>query len=61
MMINLMQAINLNDEQFEAEVARRREKLGLKPGQAVIGCPSCGATPRPPAAQATPQPRPAAN
>jgi mono/diheme cytochrome c family protein len=61
MMINLMQAINLTDEQFEAEVARRREKLGLKPGQVVIGCPSCGATPRPPAPQATPQPRPAAN
>ena len=47
MMINLMQAISLTDEQFEAEVAKRREKLGLKPGQTVIGCPTCGATPRP--------------
>jgi hypothetical protein len=53
MMINLMQAISLTDEQFEAEVAKRREKLGLKAGQAVIGCPTCGATPRPAAAAAT--------
>jgi hypothetical protein len=59
MMINLMQAINLSDEQFEAEVAKRREKLGLKPGQTVIGCPTCGAPPRP-AAPATNQARPAA-
>jgi mono/diheme cytochrome c family protein len=46
MMINLMQAITLTDAQFEAEVATRRQRLGLKPGQAVIGCPTCGATPR---------------
>ena len=46
MMINLMQAIFLTDEQFETEVAKRREKLGLKPGQTVIGCPTCGAPPR---------------
>ena len=59
MMINLMQAINLSDEQFEAEVAKRREKLGLKPGQTVIGCPTCGAPPRP-AAPATNQAKPAA-
>ena len=52
MMINLMQAITLNDQQFEAEVAQRRQRLGLKPGQTVIGCPTCGASPRttPPAA-----------
>jgi mono/diheme cytochrome c family protein len=59
MMINLMQAIFLTDQQFEAEVAKRRDRLGLTPGQAVIGCPTCGATPRPAAPQATPaQPRP---
>jgi mono/diheme cytochrome c family protein len=46
MMINLMQAIFLTDDQFEAEVARRREKLGLKTGQTVIGCPTCSAPPR---------------
>ena len=52
MMINLMQAITLTDQQFEAEVAQRRQRLGLKPGQTVIGCPTCGASPRttPPAA-----------
>jgi hypothetical protein len=57
MMINLMQAIFLTDEQFEAEVAKRREKLGLKAGQTVIGCPTCGAQPR--AAAAPPAPAPA--
>ena len=46
MMINLMQAITLTDEQFEAEVSKRRQRLGLKPGQTVIGCPTCGAPPR---------------
>ncbi|HVG71585.1 MAG TPA: hypothetical protein VM819_11775 [Vicinamibacterales bacterium] len=46
MMINLMQAIFLTDEQFETEVAKRRETLGLKPGQTVIGCPTCSAPPR---------------
>ena len=54
MMINLMQAISLTDQQFEAEVAKRREKLGLKSGQTVIGCPTCSATPRPPSATITP-------
>ena len=46
MMINLMQAITLTDEQFEVEVAKRRERLDLKPGQTVIGCPTCSAPPR---------------
>ena len=46
MMINLMQAIFLTDQQFETEVAKRREKLGIKPGQTVIGCPTCSAPPR---------------
>ena len=54
MMINLMQAISLTDQQFEAEVAKRREKLGLKAGQTVIGCPTCSAVPRPPSATITP-------
>jgi hypothetical protein len=49
-----MQAISLTDEQFEAEVAKRRDKLGLKAGQTVVGCPTCGAAPRPAAAAATP-------
>jgi hypothetical protein len=45
MMINLMQAIFMNDDQFQAEVAKRREALGLKPGESVLGCPTCGTPP----------------
>jgi mono/diheme cytochrome c family protein len=61
MMINLMQAIYLTDEQFESEVAKRRAQLGLRAGQTVIGCPTCGAAPRPapappPGNQAPPNP-----
>jgi hypothetical protein len=52
-MINLMQAITLTDDQFDAEVAKRRQKLGLKPGQTVIGCPTCGAPPKATAAPAS--------
>ena len=37
----------MNDEQFQAELAKRREKLSLKGGETVIGCPLCGA-PAPP-------------
>jgi hypothetical protein len=49
-MINLMQAISLTDEQFEAELTKRRQRLGLKEGQTVLGCPTCGVAPaRPPA------------
>jgi hypothetical protein len=47
MVINLMQVIYMNDEQFQGEMAKRREKLGLKEGQTMIGCPLCGATPPP--------------
>jgi hypothetical protein len=45
MMINLMQSIYLKDEEFEAELAKRRTTLGLRPGQSTIGCPTCGAPP----------------
>jgi hypothetical protein len=48
MMINLMQAIALTDEQYEAELLKRRQKLGLQEGQTAIGCPQCGARPAPP-------------
>jgi hypothetical protein len=47
MMINLMQVITLTDEQFEAELAKRRQSLGLKGGETVIGCPLCGVAPAP--------------
>jgi hypothetical protein len=52
MMINLMQVITLTDEQFEAELAKRRQSLGLKGGETVIGCPLCGVAPAPPRAAA---------
>jgi hypothetical protein len=59
MMINLMQAISLTDEQFEAELAKRRQRLDLKQGQTVVGCPTCGVVPtlaRPPGSQAPANP-----
>ena len=42
MMINIGQAVSLSDEEFADEMATRRERLGLRPGETVIGCPLCG-------------------
>ena len=42
MFINLARGIYLTDEQFEEELAARREKLGLERGDMVAGCPLCG-------------------
>ena len=42
MFINLARGIYLTDEQFEEEVAARREKLGLERGDMIAGCPLCG-------------------
>ena len=42
MFINLARGIYLSEEQFEEELATRREKLGLKRGDTVVGCPLCG-------------------
>jgi mono/diheme cytochrome c family protein len=47
MVINLMEAIFMNDEQFQSEMAKRRAALGLKDGQSVLGCPLCGSPPPP--------------
>ena len=41
MNILLMQAVTLTDEKFQEEVAARREKLKLKPGEDAPGCPLC--------------------
>jgi mono/diheme cytochrome c family protein len=41
MNILLMQAVTLTDEKFQEEVAARREKLQLKPGEDAPGCPLC--------------------
>ena len=43
MFLNLMRGIELTDEEFAAEMAERRQALGLTPGEIVMGCPLCGA------------------
>jgi len=47
MMINIGQSITLTDEEFQQEMAKRREKLKLTEGQTVLGCPLCGVTKAP--------------
>ena len=42
MFINLARGIYLTDEQFAAEMAARRDKLGIGRGDLVVGCPLCG-------------------
>ena len=42
MFINLARGIYLTDEQFQEELAGRRERLGLSQGDTVVGCPLCG-------------------
>jgi hypothetical protein len=41
MFIDLGEALELTDEQFEREIAERRERLGLTPNDHLIGCPLC--------------------
>ena len=41
MFIDLGEALELTDEQFEREMAARRDRLGLTPNDHVIGCPLC--------------------
>ena len=42
MMINIGQSVTLTDEEFQKEMAKRRERLHLTQGQTVLGCPLCG-------------------
>jgi hypothetical protein len=42
MMINIAQTMSLTDEEFQQEMAHRRERLHLTDGQTVLGCPLCG-------------------
>jgi len=44
MFIDLGQRVSLTDEQFRAEMARRREKLHLTKNDNLIGCPLCTVT-----------------
>lgn len=48
MFIDLGQGLALTDEQFYAEMAKRREKLKLSPNDMLIGCPLCNGDPIPP-------------
>ena len=41
MFIDLGEALELTDEQFEAEMAARRERLALTANDHMIGCPLC--------------------
>ena len=47
MIIDLGQGVALTDEQFQQEMAERREKLHLTKNDSVIGCPLCLVTPPP--------------
>jgi hypothetical protein len=51
MFIDLGMRVALNDEQFQEEMARRRENLKLTKNDVVIGCPLCLSLP--PAAKTT--------
>ena len=54
MFIDLGQGVALSDEQFQKEMAARRDKLKLTKNDVVIGCPLC-LTPPPPQRPATAQ------
>jgi hypothetical protein len=41
MLIMIAQGVNLTEEQFAQEVARRRTALNLTEGQTAPGCPLC--------------------
>ena len=47
MFIDLGQRVSLTDEQFQAEMAHRREKLHVTRNDNVIGCPLCNVAPAP--------------
>ncbi|MDO8679548.1 MAG: hypothetical protein Q7R30_13415 [Acidobacteriota bacterium] len=49
MFIDLGNRVFLTDEQFQKEMADRREKLKLTRNKVVIGCPLCNIIPAPPA------------
>src|SRR5579872_592755 len=55
MFIDLGQGVALTDEQFYAEMAKRREKLKLTKNDVVIGCPLCNGDPIAPPAMRKPK------
>lgn len=55
MFIDLGQGLGLTEDQFQAEMKRRREKFHWSPNTVVIGCPLCNGEPiAPPAERARP-------
>jgi len=42
MAIVFLPGIALSDEEFAQEIANRRARMGLAPGQGMLGCPLCG-------------------
>ncbi len=52
MFIDLGNRVTLTDEQFQAEMAARRDRLKLTRNSVVIGCPLCNVLPTPPVATA---------
>jgi len=56
MFIDLGMGVSMTDEQFQDEMARRREKLKLTRNDVQIGCPLCLVIPKPPAATDTSRP-----
>ena len=56
MFIDLGMGVALTDEQFQDEMARRREKLKLTRNDVQIGCPLCLVIPKTPAATSTSRP-----
>ena len=55
MFIDLGNRVSLTDEQFQAEMAARREKLKLTRNSVVIGCPLCNVIPAAPATSTAPR------
>lgn len=53
MFIDLGQGVSLTDEQFQQEMAERRQKLHLTKNDVVIGCPLCLVNMTPPPARNT--------
>lgn len=57
MFIDLGNRVSLTDEQFQAEMAARREKLKLTRNSVVLGCPLCNVIPPTPTAATAPRPQ----
>jgi hypothetical protein len=47
MFIDLGMGLSLTEEQFQAEMAKRREKMKQNQQDVIIGCPLCNVPPRP--------------